>query len=1104
MLCTQVFDKYEELLQEAASAGSCIESTDFCLELLFDSERSNLSELMENLYYKNPAKKPILQSINTAYVSLLDALPRERAKARWKIKDRVKQLKKDYGLRKKGHLLVNPLEWDKFRKDETVQKAHRTEDLEDFHQKMGDAWWDKILSTPWHSQESSRCHTIAYLFDDIKFIPYIAMLVGEDCAYYSEKSQNFVRMIESLSQEEFQQIKDMKIPGLEDLLDYTKILINQMHDSEENKGKQVTYLSVLRNLTRTCQHFLEIGTDQEKHFTLNLAFNSYVTNSLNDAMRDSLIDSIVKGLDLNDSVAVNFKEKYSAEFKNQIKESIKIRGSSSTANLKQVTKDLQNLSDFYDTVKELNNQFADDWWMPLFLASEAEELEKKLITPDNEKTCQPAIHYLKGLAQAETMGYFSHPKWGATFQARTTNALRKIILNDALVSSAENRFPVDLIEEYMLQDLKEFNKFMEQTEEVISNSNVPDVITKVRDGLRDKMMSKEFKILRSYDNTSFFSGIKHLYSYIQVLDDEDIAEAFKRKFDTSTSTKVLIKFADSLNRVSGCKDIAIPLLRKVIEKEKSLQRIEHIRQSLEEIPCQLRHYIQESFDRQPDEAYNMIREFSQLMPILKNSDKLKEKFESWVQDIFEPPRYMDLEYRTKGFVVYLNPEQKKIEVTITDKDLLKDKNIADYCILATSKCFAQRNKADELFSNLPGNERWKKQEAMRQKYEKNRDKKILKFVKIKQQAKRFEEELDSLPDKESLSGEELEKVTRRERLLTAQLEERKRKANELMDKAIVSEVYDVMGYACKQALENIVGDISETPKITEDLVHAIALYYDNYQNKELLKNMLCDVLNGNPLAVHNKIKNRKAKAEFEKKGVSMEAWLSEFETNYTPERNIKFIESKEEQRQHHFKEAVDIYEKMGVKIEKKSTYETLMTEYDKIKDRTDIDEAVKRDLKTQLRGIKSLEGEIEDENINDVRVYMENDPLKVLQMGSHFPNQSCLALGSGNSWAAVANAADINKRVIYIEMDDTVIARKLVCLNDDGEIVQFRTYSNRLDLDLNNCFADYLARLSKATKAPLGKDGNVSTILAEEWYNDGMVLPATPEPIKIHPLSMAS
>ena len=654
------------------------------------------------------------------------------------------------------------------------------------------------------------------------------------------------------------------------------------------------------------------------------------------------------------------------------------------------------------------------------------------------------------------------------------------------------------------EDLKEFNKFMEQTEEVISNSNVPDVITKVRDGLRDKMMSKEFKILRSYDNTNFFSGIKHLYSYIQVLDDEDIAEAFKRKFDTSTSTKVLIKFADSLKRVSGCKDIAIPLLRKVIEKEKSLQRIEHIRQSLEEIPCQLRHYIQKSFDRQPDEAYNMIREFSQLMPILKKSDKLKEKFESWVQDIFEPPRYMDLEYRTKGFVVYLNPEQKKIEVTITDKDLLIDKNIADYCILATSKCFAQRNKADELFSDLPGNERWKKQEAMRQKYEKNRDKKILKFVKIKQQAKRFEEELDSLPDKESLSGEELEKVTRRERLLTAQLKERKRKANELMDKAIVSEVYDVMGYTCKQALENIVGEISETPKITEDLVHAIALYYDNYQNKELLKNMLKDILNGNPLAVYDKIKNRKAKAGFEKKGVNMEAWLSEFETNYTPERNIKFIESKEEQRQHHFKEAVDIYEKMGVKIEKKSTYKTLVEEYNKIKDKTDIDEAVKRDLKTQLRGIKSLEGEIEDENIKDVRVYMENDPLKVLQMGSHFPNQSCLALGSGNSWAAVANAADINKRVIYIEMDDTIIARKLVCLNDDGKIVQFRTYSNRLDLDLNNCFANYLERLSKATKAPLANDGNVSTILAEEWYNDGMVEIAKPEPIKIHPLSMAS
>jgi hypothetical protein len=74
-------------------------------------------------------------------------------------------------------------------------------------------------------------------------------------------------------------------------------------------------------------------------------------------------------------------------------------------------------------------------------------------------------------------------------------------------------------------------------------------------------------------------------------------------------------------------------------------------------------------------------------------------------------------------------------------------------------------------------------------------------------------------------------------------------------------------------------------------------------------------------------------------------------------------------------------------------------------------------------------------------VYASTDPLEVLQMGSLFG--TCLSAGRSNAHAAVAAAAEVNKRVLYVrDAAGRVIGRQLLALTAAGELIGFTAYGS--------------------------------------------------------------
>lgn len=117
------------------------------------------------------------------------------------------------------------------------------------------------------------------------------------------------------------------------------------------------------------------------------------------------------------------------------------------------------------------------------------------------------------------------------------------------------------------------------------------------------------------------------------------------------------------------------------------------------------------------------------------------------------------------------------------------------------------------------------------------------------------------------------------------------------------------------------------------------------------------------------------------------------------------------------------------------------------------------------------------------------DPLEILQMGNYF--QTCLSLGEINSFSTVANAVDLNKRVLYArDAHGRVIGRQLLALNENGELVGFRVYRSMDHKDseiLCGYFNQYVMDFAAACGLKLGDGGEVPRLCAADWYDDGIV-----------------
>jgi hypothetical protein len=125
-----------------------------------------------------------------------------------------------------------------------------------------------------------------------------------------------------------------------------------------------------------------------------------------------------------------------------------------------------------------------------------------------------------------------------------------------------------------------------------------------------------------------------------------------------------------------------------------------------------------------------------------------------------------------------------------------------------------------------------------------------------------------------------------------------------------------------------------------------------------------------------------------------------------------------------------------------------------------------------------------------VRLWLEQDPLRILQMGNYF--DTCLSFGGFNAFATVANACELNKRVVYAaDGSGRVLGRKLIGLTAEGKLVGFRTYTvlNRQHGGgaLRGLFARYLRDFARRCGLDLADAGEVPRLFAEAWYDDGVV-----------------
>ncbi|HEX3528102.1 MAG TPA: hypothetical protein VH988_13645 [Thermoanaerobaculia bacterium] len=118
---------------------------------------------------------------------------------------------------------------------------------------------------------------------------------------------------------------------------------------------------------------------------------------------------------------------------------------------------------------------------------------------------------------------------------------------------------------------------------------------------------------------------------------------------------------------------------------------------------------------------------------------------------------------------------------------------------------------------------------------------------------------------------------------------------------------------------------------------------------------------------------------------------------------------------------------------------------------------------------------------------LEDDPLEIFRMGGHF--QTCLSPGSFNYYSVFANAADINKRVLYARdapgAGGRIVGRCLLAITAHGELLTFSPYCHDGKLGFDRLCDSFAAQLAQRMRAPRVAEGVVPTLVAPAWYDDG-------------------
>ncbi|NIM14705.1 MAG: hypothetical protein GTO45_22160 [Candidatus Aminicenantes bacterium] len=128
--------------------------------------------------------------------------------------------------------------------------------------------------------------------------------------------------------------------------------------------------------------------------------------------------------------------------------------------------------------------------------------------------------------------------------------------------------------------------------------------------------------------------------------------------------------------------------------------------------------------------------------------------------------------------------------------------------------------------------------------------------------------------------------------------------------------------------------------------------------------------------------------------------------------------------------------------------------------------------------------EMEGPKGQKVRLQLEDDLLEIFFMGAHF--KTCLSPGDFNFFSVFANAADINKRVLYArDTKGKVLGRCLLALTKEGGIVTFHPYTHDETLKFAEMVRDFVNDLAAKMNTIVVPEGHVQKLVADKWYDDG-------------------
>jgi hypothetical protein len=119
-----------------------------------------------------------------------------------------------------------------------------------------------------------------------------------------------------------------------------------------------------------------------------------------------------------------------------------------------------------------------------------------------------------------------------------------------------------------------------------------------------------------------------------------------------------------------------------------------------------------------------------------------------------------------------------------------------------------------------------------------------------------------------------------------------------------------------------------------------------------------------------------------------------------------------------------------------------------------------------------------------VHLHFETDPLEIFQMGNYF--NTCLSPGEFNFFSVFANAADVNKKVVYARNEqEQVVGRCLLTLTEEGSLLTFEPYCHDPALGFTEMIARVVTDLGAQMGAPIHLRGRVPALVAPSWYDDG-------------------